>query len=96
MLIALISLIGGLVLLVMAADWLVDGAVGIARRFGVPTVVSYISQFMTLEPGDIVLTGTPAGVGLGQKPAPWYLKLGDVVRLGATGLGEQQQTCVGG
>jgi len=64
--------------------------------FGVPTVVSYISQFMTLEPGDIVLTGTPAGVGLGQKPAPWYLKPGDVVRLGATGLGEQQQTCVGG
>lgn len=64
--------------------------------FGVPTVVSYISQFMTLEPGDIVLTGTPAGVGLGQKPAPWFLKPGDVVRLGATGLGEQQQTCVGG
>ncbi|ART51934.1 2-hydroxyhepta-2,4-diene-1,7-dioate isomerase [Acidovorax carolinensis] len=64
--------------------------------FGVPTVVSYISQFMTLEPGDIVLTGTPAGVGLGQKPAPWFLKPGDVMRLGATGLGEQTQTCVGG
>ncbi len=64
--------------------------------FGVPTVVSYISQFMALEPGDIVLTGTPAGVGLGQKPTPWFLKPGDVMRLGATGLGEQTQTCVGG
>lgn len=64
--------------------------------FGVPTVLAYISQFMTLEPGDIVLTGTPAGVGLGQKPAPWFLKPGDVVRLGATGLGEQQQRLVGG
>ena len=64
--------------------------------FGVPMVLAYISQFMTLEPGDIVLTGTPAGVGLGQKPAPWFLKPGDVVRLGATGLGEQAQTCVGG
>jgi len=62
----------------------------------VPTVVSYISQFMALEPGDIVLTGTPAGVGLGQKPTPWFLKPGDVMRLGATGLGEQTQTCVGG
>ncbi|WP_119966156.1 fumarylacetoacetate hydrolase family protein [Simplicispira lacusdiani] len=64
--------------------------------FGVPTVLAYISQFMTLEPGDIVLTGTPAGVGLGQKPAPWFLKPGDVLRLGATGLGEQSQMCVGG
>ena len=64
--------------------------------FGVPTVLSYISQFMTLEPGDIVLTGTPAGVGLGQKPAPWFLKPGDLMRLGATGLGEQRQTCTGG
>ena len=64
--------------------------------FGVPTVLAYISQFMTLEPGDIVLTGTPAGVGLGQKPTPWFLKPGDVVRLGATGLGQQVQTCVGG
>jgi 2,4-diketo-3-deoxy-L-fuconate hydrolase len=64
--------------------------------FGVPTALAYISQFMTLEPGDIVLTGTPAGVGLGQKPAPWFLKPGDVMRLGATGLGEQQQRLVGG
>ncbi len=64
--------------------------------FGVPTVLAYISQFMTLEPGDVVLTGTPAGVGLGQKPAPWFLKPGDTMRLGATGLGEQTQVCVGG
>ena len=64
--------------------------------FGLPKVISYISQFMTLEPGDIVLTGTPAGVGLGQKPAPWFLKPGDVVRLGGTGLGEQRQVFVGG
>lgn len=64
--------------------------------FGVPMVLAYISQFMTLEPGDIVLTGTPAGVGLGQKPAPWFLQPGDVMRLGATGLGEQQQRLVGG
>ena len=64
--------------------------------FGVPTVVSYISQFLTLEPGDLILTGTPAGVGLGQKPTPWFLKPGDVVRLGATGLGEQLQKCIGG
>lgn len=64
--------------------------------FDVPTVVSYISEFMTLEPGDLILTGTPAGVGLGQKPAPWFLKPGDVMRLGATGLGEQVQKCVGG
>ena len=64
--------------------------------FGVPTVVSYISQFLTLEPGDLILTGTPAGVGLGQKPAPRFLKPGDVVRLGATGLGEQLQKYIGG
>ena len=63
--------------------------------FGVPTVLAYISQFMALEPGDVVLTGTPAGVGLGQKPAPWFLKPGDVVRLGGSGLGEQLQTCTG-
>ena len=62
--------------------------------FGVPQVISYISQFMTLEAGDVVLTGTPAGVGLGQKPAPIFLKPGDVMRLGADGLGEQRQLCV--
>ncbi|RCX07605.1 fumarylacetoacetate hydrolase family protein [Extensimonas vulgaris] len=62
--------------------------------FDVPTVLAYISQFMSLEPGDIVLTGTPAGVGLGQKPTPWFLKPGDVMRLGAAGLGEQTQICI--
>ncbi len=62
--------------------------------FGVAKLVSYISRFMTLEPGDIITTGTPPGVGLGQKPAPWYLKAGDVVRLGIEKLGEQQQEFV--
>lgn len=64
--------------------------------FNVPTVLAYISQFMTLEPGDLVLTGTPAGVGLGQKPVPRFLRAGDAMRLGATGLGEQRLVCVGG
>ncbi len=59
--------------------------------FGVRTLVSYISQFMTLEPGDVIATGTPPGVGQGQKP-PSFLKPGDVMRLGVAGLGEQQQT----
>lgn len=61
--------------------------------FGVRTVVSYISQFMTLEPGDLIFTGTPPGVGLGQKP-PVYLQAGQVMRLGIEGLGEQAQTTV--
>jgi len=61
--------------------------------FGVATLVSYISRFMTLEPGDIVSTGTPPGVGMGQKP-PVYLKPGDVMTLGIDGLGEQRQRCV--
>jgi 2,4-diketo-3-deoxy-L-fuconate hydrolase len=59
--------------------------------FGVAQLVSYISRFMTLYPGDLISTGTPPGVGLGQKPAPWYLKAGDEMRLGIAGLGEQQQ-----
>lgn len=59
--------------------------------FNVPFIVSYISQFMTLLPGDIISTGTPAGVGLGQKPQPWYLKPGDVVELGIDGLGSSKQ-----
>jgi 2-keto-4-pentenoate hydratase/2-oxohepta-3-ene-1,7-dioic acid hydratase in catechol pathway len=58
--------------------------------FNVPYLVSYISQFMTLLPGDIISTGTPAGVGLGMKP-PVYLKGGDVVELGIDGLGEARQ-----
>ena len=61
--------------------------------FNVAYLVSYISQFMVLDPGDIITTGTPPGVGLGFKP-PRYLKAGDVVRLGIDGLGEQQQTNV--
>ncbi len=61
--------------------------------FNVPQVVSYISQFMTLLPGDVISTGTPHGVGLGFKP-PIYLQPGDIVTLGMDGLGEQKQTAV--
>ncbi|MDB6001803.1 MAG: 5-carboxymethyl-2-hydroxymuconate delta-isomerase [Rhizobacter sp.] len=61
--------------------------------FDVATLISYISEFMTLEPGDIVITGTPPGVGMGQKP-PVYLKAGDVMTLGVQGLGEQRQVLV--
>ncbi|WP_428929274.1 fumarylacetoacetate hydrolase family protein [Marinibacterium sp. SX1] len=61
--------------------------------FGVAHLVSYISQFMTLEPGDIIATGTPPGVGLGMTP-PTFLSAGQVVTLGITGLGEQRQTMV--
>ena len=61
--------------------------------FGVAHLVSYVSQFMTLMPGDIITTGTPPGVGMGMKP-PRYLKPGDVMRLGISGLGEQQQEVV--
>jgi len=61
--------------------------------FDVPTLVSYVSQFMTLLPGDVISTGTPAGVGLGMNP-PLYLKAGDVVELGITGLGESRQKVI--
>ena len=61
--------------------------------FPVLEVVHYLSQFMVLEPGDVVNTGTPAGVGLGMKP-PTYLRAGDVVELGVEGLGEQRQAFV--
>jgi 2,4-didehydro-3-deoxy-L-rhamnonate hydrolase len=61
--------------------------------FGVPFLVSYISQFMTLLPGDVISTGTPAGVGLGMKP-PRYLKPGDVVELGIEGLGQSRQQVI--
>jgi 2-keto-4-pentenoate hydratase/2-oxohepta-3-ene-1,7-dioic acid hydratase in catechol pathway len=64
-----------------------------AMIFGVPFLVSYISQFMTLLPGDVISTGTPAGVAMGMKP-PQYLKPGDVVELGVDGLGESRQTVV--
>jgi len=62
--------------------------------FKVPFLVHYLSQFMTLLPGDIVSTGTPAGVGLGQKPNPIYLKPGDVIELGIDGLGISRQVAV--
>jgi 2,4-didehydro-3-deoxy-L-rhamnonate hydrolase len=62
--------------------------------FGVPFLVSYVSQFMTLLPGDVISTGTPAGVGLGMKP-PQYLKPGDVVELGIEGLGQSRQQVIG-
>src|SRR5207248_1782094 len=58
--------------------------------FDVPTLVSYVSQFMTLLPGDVISTGTPAGVGLGMNP-PVYLKAGDIVELGIEQLGESRQ-----
>jgi 2,4-diketo-3-deoxy-L-fuconate hydrolase len=61
--------------------------------FGVAKLVNYVSQFMTLLPGDIITTGTPPGVGLGMKP-PSYLKKGDVMTLGIEGLGEQRQVVV--
>ncbi|WP_373350762.1 fumarylacetoacetate hydrolase family protein [Acinetobacter bereziniae] len=61
--------------------------------FDIPTIVSYLSQFMSLQAGDLISTGTPPGVGLGQKP-PVYLKAGQVMRLGIEGLGEQQQKVV--
>ena len=61
--------------------------------FGCLEIVRYISQFMTLEAGDVISTGTPPGVGLGMKP-PQYLKVGDVLELGISGLGFQKQTCV--
>lgn len=62
--------------------------------FTVAQIVSYVSQFMTLLPGDIITTGTPPGVGLGQKPEPWYLKAGDVVTLGIEKLGTQEHKFV--
>ncbi|WP_159346234.1 fumarylacetoacetate hydrolase family protein [Roseomonas harenae] len=63
--------------------------------FDVRTIVSYVSQFITLHPGDIVTTGTPPGVGMGMKP-PTYLRPGQVMRLGIAGLGEQKQNTVAG
>jgi 2-keto-4-pentenoate hydratase/2-oxohepta-3-ene-1,7-dioic acid hydratase in catechol pathway len=62
--------------------------------FDVHHLVWYCSQFFVLEPGDVILTGTPAGVGLGMKPTPQFLKAGDLVKLGIDGLGEQRQTIV--
>jgi 2-keto-4-pentenoate hydratase/2-oxohepta-3-ene-1,7-dioic acid hydratase in catechol pathway len=62
--------------------------------FPVRKLISYVSEFMTLYPGDLLITGTPAGVGLGHKPEPRFLKPGDVMTLGVTGLGEQRQRVV--
>jgi 2-keto-4-pentenoate hydratase/2-oxohepta-3-ene-1,7-dioic acid hydratase in catechol pathway len=66
--------------------------------FGVAKIVSYLSQFVTLKPGDVICTGTPPGVGMGVKkngkPAAVYLKRGDVMTLGIEGLGEQHQKVV--
>lgn len=62
--------------------------------FPVKMLVSYLSQFMTLHPGDVITTGTPSGVGMGRKP-PVYLRAGQTVRLSVEGLGEQQQRIVG-
>ena len=62
--------------------------------FNVARLVSYVSQLNTLEPGDIITTGTPPGVGMGKKPQPVFLKKGDVMTLGIEGLGEQRQEVV--
>ena len=62
--------------------------------FDCATIVSYVSQFMTLNPGDVITTGTPPGVALGMKPEPVFLKHGDVMTLGITGLGTQRQRVV--
>jgi ureidoglycolate lyase len=62
--------------------------------FGVKSIVSYVSGMITLHPGDVIFTGTPPGVGLGKKPAPVFLKAGQVMQLGIEGLGEQMQKTV--
>ena len=62
--------------------------------FNVPKIVSYVSHFMTLHPGDVIATGTPPGVGMGKKPEPVFLRDGQTMRLGITGLGEQAQRVV--
>ena len=64
--------------------------------FGVQKLLSYLSYFVTLMPGDIVSTGTPPGVGMGIKPKPVFLKSGDSMRVGIDGLGEQKQAVTGG
>ncbi|EKT3981516.1 fumarylacetoacetate hydrolase family protein [Klebsiella aerogenes] len=62
--------------------------------FKVLYIISYLSRFMSLQPGDVISTGTPPGVGMGQKPQPVYLRAGQTIRLGIEGLGEQQQLTV--
>ncbi|MBL3524105.1 fumarylacetoacetate hydrolase family protein [Serratia plymuthica] len=70
-----------------------DGNTG-TMIFRIPHIISYLSRFMSLQPGDVISTGTPPGVGMGQKPQPIYLKVGQTMRLGIEGLGEQRQTTV--
>jgi 2,4-didehydro-3-deoxy-L-rhamnonate hydrolase len=62
--------------------------------FSCKQLVSYVSRFVTLEPGDLITTGTPPGVGSGKKPTPIFLRAGDVMTLGVDKLGEQRQTVV--
>ncbi|HAT4917966.1 TPA: fumarylacetoacetate hydrolase family protein [Serratia marcescens] len=62
--------------------------------FRIPQIVSYLSRFMSLQPGDVISTGTPPGVGMGHKPQPIYLRAGQTMRLGIEGLGEQRQQTV--
>jgi 2,4-diketo-3-deoxy-L-fuconate hydrolase len=62
--------------------------------YSVAFLVSYLSQFFTLHPGDVISTGTPAGVGMGQKPAPIYLKPGQRVTLSVAGMGQQEHMMV--
>lgn len=64
--------------------------------FGVKTLVSYVSRFITLHPGDIIATGTPPGVGMGKKPEPVFLRPGQQVKIGVQGLGEQRYRTVAG
>ena len=64
--------------------------------FGVEKLISYLSHLVTLQPGDIISTGTPPGVGMGVKPEPVFLKIGDEMRLGIDGLGEQKQNVIAG
>jgi len=61
--------------------------------YGVKFLISYLSRFMSLQPGDVISTGTPPGVGMGQKP-PQYLRAGQVIHLGIDGLGTQTQKTV--
>ncbi|WP_448665400.1 fumarylacetoacetate hydrolase family protein [Serratia plymuthica] len=70
-----------------------DGNTG-TMIFRIPHIISYLSRFMSLQPGDVISTGTPPGVGMGQKPQPIYLKAGQTMHLGIEGLGEQRQTTV--
>jgi 2,4-didehydro-3-deoxy-L-rhamnonate hydrolase len=62
--------------------------------FDIPTIIEHISQYMTLLPGDVISTGTPAGVGMGLKPEPYFLKHGDEVELGIDGLGVSHQVAI--